>query len=190
MKKSTKKARSTRKTGVNLECEVAVVADLDVDARHHDKGGRIGGEGELADVAELPAWGHDLNDGGRLVGVNPGPLNHRRPVGKVFELVGDGLRVLRVDRNDDVSLRGKEVVHCVVGNQHPNQGVDDPAGAKDQGGDQEDDPVDDVGNRTNVTVELLLQVSGDDVNPPGGKAAVEAQADSGPNQDPTDNRVG
>lgn len=169
---------------------MAVVADLDVDARHHDKGGRIGGEGELADVAELPAWGHDLNDGGRLVGVNPGPLNHRRPVGKVFELVGDGLRVLRVDRNDDVSLRGEEVVHCVVGNQHPNQGVDDPAGAKDQGGDQEDDPVDDVGNRTNVTVELLLQVSGDDVNPPGGKAAVEAQADSGPNQDPTDNRVG
>ena len=66
------------------------------------------------------------------------------------------------------------MVHRVVGNQHPNQGVDDPAGAKDQGGDQEDDPVDDVGNRTNVTVELLLQVSGDDVNPPGGKAAVEA----------------
>ena len=146
MKKDTKKARSKRKAGGKLECEVAVVADLDVDARHHDKGGRIGGQGELADVAELPAWGYDLNDGGRLVSVNPGPLNHRRPVGKVLELVGDGLRVLRVDRNDDVALRGEEVVHRVVGDQHPDQGVDDPAGAKDQGGNQEDDSVDDVGD--------------------------------------------
>lgn len=97
VKKSIKKVCFIRKMGVNLECEVVVVVDFDVDVCYYDKGGWIGGEGELVDVVELFVWGYDLNDGGWLVGVNFGFFNYCCFVGKVFELVGDGLWVFCVD---------------------------------------------------------------------------------------------
>ena len=57
-------------------------------------------------------------------------MQKRCPMHEIAQLFRDGSWFLGIDRNRDVFLQDEGMIHHQTGHQHPDQTIDDPAGAK------------------------------------------------------------
>ncbi len=81
-------------------------------------------------------------------------------------------------------------VHHPAGDEHPEQTVDASPEIEEDGGQDQNDAVQQVVDKSDFHFILVLEVGDDDVRSAGRKTVVETKADAGTDDCGTDKRVG